>query len=272
MNFIAHNILLNTGQKTRGEESKLIAENSWWKAANKTIDLFFPNTDKHTLRAVDLGCLEGGYAVELARAGFDTTGIEARTENFEKCQFVQQHLDLPNLQFVKDDVRNLSKYGQFDVTFCYGLLYHLDDPAAFLKIISRCTSKLLLLHTHFALEYDLWYEAGTINRILAPVQKRIPMLNKRRNYKLSKLTTHEGYKGRWYNEWRKNSDIAKIEKNLEASYNNPSSFWPTKKELTKALHDAGFNSVFEQFDFTGDSTPENYTDYNQRTMFVAIKH
>jgi hypothetical protein len=70
----------------------------------------------------------------------------------------------------------------------------------------------------------------------------------------------------------KNDNIENIEKNLEASYNNPKSFWPTKKELTKALHNAGFDSVFEQFDFTGDTTPENYTEYNQRTMFVAVKH
>jgi SAM-dependent methyltransferase len=255
-----------------GNNPFLIAKNSWWKAAHKTINLFIPDGDKNKMRVVDLGCLEGGYTVELARLGFQTLGIEAREENIQKCNYVKQHLTLPNLNFVKDDVRNLTKYGTFDITFCYGLLYHLDDPAAFLKTIGNNTTKLLLLHTHFALENDLLYELSTVNRFFAPLQKRIKFLNYRRNYKLSKLTINEGYKGRWYQEWNKNDNIENIEKNLEASYNNPKSFWPTKKELTKALHNAGFDSVFEQFDFTGDTTPENYTEYNQRTMFVAVKH
>lgn len=272
MNFIAHNILLDNGQKTIPNSPNLVAENSWWKAARKTINLFIKNEDMSSLRVVDLGCLEGGYTVELARMGFQTLGIEVRQENIDKCHYVKQNLNLPNLAFVKDDVRNLPQYGQFDVTFCYGLLYHLNDPAAFLKTVSDCTNKILLLHTHFSLDNDLWYELGIVNKLLAPVQKRIKLFNQRRNYKLSKIMLNEGYKGRWYTEWSEHAKKQSIEKNLEASYNNPKSFWPTKKELTKILHDVGFNSVFEQFDFTGDTTPENYTDYFQRTMFVAIKH
>jgi len=40
-------------------------------------------------RLVDLGCLEGGYAVEFARDGFDTLGIEVRQSNFKNCQRVK---------------------------------------------------------------------------------------------------------------------------------------------------------------------------------------
>ncbi|HEY0058620.1 MAG TPA: class I SAM-dependent methyltransferase [Flavisolibacter sp.] len=271
MNFIAHNILLDNKQKTIPNSPYLIAENSWWRAAKKTINLFIKEEDKSQLRTVDLGCLEGGYAVEFARMGFQSLGIEAREENISKCNYVKQNLNLPNLSFVKDDVRNLPNYGAFDVTFCYGLLYHLDDPASFLKTMGDCTKKILLLHTHFALENDYAYDLG-ISKALSPIQKRLKFLDTRRNYKLSKITTNEGYKGRWYGEWQPNADKQSIEKNLEASYNNPRSFWPTKKELTKMMHAAGFDSVFEQFDFTGDTTTENYTEYNQRTMFVGIKH
>jgi hypothetical protein len=40
-----------------------------------------------------LGCLEGGYSVELARLGFrEVVGIEVRKANFDKCRFVKERL------------------------------------------------------------------------------------------------------------------------------------------------------------------------------------
>lgn len=272
MQFIAHNTLLNDGNKTIPGSPYLIEENSWWRAAKKSLNLFIKAEDYNKLRAVDLGCLEGGYTVQFAKLGFQALGIEARQENVNKCNYVKENLNLSNLSFVRDDVRNVGNYGTFDVTFCYGLLYHLDDPANFLKTVCNCTSKVLLLHTHFSLEEDTMAELPVLNKLVTPLKKRIKFLNNRRNYKLSTLSVNEGYRGRWYYEWSKNSKRENVEKNLEASYNNPRSFWPTKTELTRMIRDAGFTSVFEQFDFTGDTTAENYIDYYQRSMFVAVKH
>lgn len=275
MNFTAHNILLSNGQKTMGDQQILLNESAEWAAIKKSLDFFYPGSkeERSRIRVVDLGCLEGGYAVEFAKMGFDTVGIEARQENVDNCNMVKESLGLTNLTFVRDDVRNLPQYKQFDIAFCYGLLYHLNDPANFLNIMGQCTSKMLLLNTHFAPEFDIRYKLGPINTyFLAPLQKRMPFLANHKNFRLSGITTNEGYKGRWYNEWSKNEKKAKVEKMLWAAYNNHQAFWLTKKELTKAIHNAGFNSVFEQFDYTGDRIPENYTEYYKRTMFVGIKH
>ena len=221
----------------------------------------------------DLGCLEGGYALEFAKLGFNTLGIEVREENLSNCNFLKQDAGLNNLNFVKDDVRNLSNYGEFDIVLCYGLLYHLNDPVAFLNLLGKATTKLLLLNTHFAPERDFRYALGPINKyVIGPVQKRINILNFARNYRLSKMTTNEGYRGRWYQEWTPNADKSKIESILWASYNNDRSFWLKKKDLTTVMHKAGFNSVFEQFDYTGDIMPDNYTEYFSRAMFLGIKH
>jgi tRNA/tmRNA/rRNA uracil-C5-methylase (TrmA/RlmC/RlmD family) len=54
-------------------------------------------------RIVDLRCLEGGYTVELARAGLDVLGIEVWQSNFENCQRVKAATNLPNLAFSRDD-------------------------------------------------------------------------------------------------------------------------------------------------------------------------
>jgi hypothetical protein len=275
LNFTAHNILLNNGEKTMGNDQILLSESAVWKSIQKTVNLFIPPAagPRSAMRVADLGCLEGGYSVEFAKMGFDAVGIEAREENMVKCNYVQSNLSLPNLSFIQDDVRNLPRHGKFDVTLCYGLLYHLNDPVAFLKIINDCTTKMLLLNTHFAPEHDIRYELGHLNNFfLAPVQKRTGLWEHEKNFRLSKLTTNEGYRGRWYKEWNKNEKSDRIEKMLWASYNNNRSFWLCKKDLTKALHEAGFDSVFEQFDYTGDLMPENYTSKYNRTMFVAIKH
>lgn len=275
MKFTAHNILLNNGQKTMGDDSILLSDSAVWSSIKKTVDLFIPPTagDRSKMRVVDLGCLEGGYAAEFARMGFDSLGIEARAENIENCNYVKDNLGLSNLNFAQDDVRNMANYGKFDITLCYGLLYHLNDPAAFLKLISGCTTKMLLLNTHFAPETDIRYRLGPLNKyFIAPIQKRTRLFEHQYNYRLSPITENEGYKGRWFKEWTPGTKKEKIEKLLWASYNNHRSFWLTKKELTKAMHAAGFNSVFEQFDYTGDLFRENYTQYYNRTMFVAIKH
>jgi hypothetical protein len=276
MKFTAHNILLSNNRRTIDGDQILLGESALWRSIEKSLNLFnlLPQSkeERQKLKVVDLGCLEGGYSVEFAKLGFNTLGIEAREENILKCNYVKSELNLQNLNFIKDDVRNLNQYGEFDIVVCYGLLYHLNDPIDFLKKISLATKKILFLHTHFAPEKDIRYDLGYLNSyIIAPLQKRIKLLNFSKNYKLSRLVQHEGYKGRWYNEWSDNSTKSKIEKQLWASYNNSKSFWLCKKDLTKAMHNVGFNNVFEQFNYTGDLISDDYTQVYNRTMFVGVK-
>jgi len=273
--FTMHKILLQNGVKTINDDQVLLAESAVWKSIEKTIDLFIPSTpaERKNMRVADLGCLEGGYAAEFARMGFETIGIEAREDNLQKCNYVKANLPYANLNFIKDDARNVGNYGTFDITLCYGLLYHLNDPVAFLRTLEKCTSKMLLLNTHFAPERDFRYNLGFLNKyVIGPIQKRTGFFESQKNYRLSRIKENEGYRGRWYREWNKNEKKEKVEKLLWASYNNPKSFWLCKKDLTHALHDIGFKAVYEPFDFTGDLFPDNYTDFQNRTMFVALKY
>ncbi len=257
-----------------GKSQALISESKLWAALQKTIDLFLPpdRFDRSKLRVVDLGCHDGGFAVEFARLGFDTLGIEIRKENFEKCQFVKSQLNLPNLRFAQDDVRNLTNYGNFDIAFCFGILYHLDDPVAFLKNLSNHTQKILLLNTHYSRKNDLIYDIPLLAKyVLPPLEKRVKMFRFRHNYHLSKLSENEGYQGRWYKEWNQDASQDTIEKRRWASYNNYQSFWLCKSELTRVLRDVEFKHVFEQFDYTGDLAPQHYGERFDRGIFVALK-
>ncbi len=149
MEFTAHNIRFSDGSQTiKGKP--LLADTGLSKAILRTLDLSFGNRDKSQIRIADLGCLEGGYTAELARQGYNSLGIEVRDDNIKKCQYASKKLNLPNLKFVQDDVRNVAKHGKFDAVVCLGLLYHLDNPVAFLKLIGEQTRRTLVLDTHYA--------------------------------------------------------------------------------------------------------------------------
>src|SRR5207237_6924907 len=83
-------------------------------------------------RILDLACLEGMYALELASRGAEVVAIEGREANLEKARFAARALGL-DVDFRLGDVRDLGRdeHGEFDVVLCLGILYHLDTPDIF---------------------------------------------------------------------------------------------------------------------------------------------
>jgi SAM-dependent methyltransferase len=199
---------------------------------------------------VDLGALEGGWAVLLARAGYETVGIEGRANNLALCEYVRESSGLAWLSFVQDDVRNLAQYGTFDVCFCSGLLYHLDDPSAFLRLVAAQTSRVVVLHTHYAPE--------TLDG-----SKYAPGL--------SDWDEHEGRRGRWFREWPEGSSPDEVESYRWASLENPRSFWLRKGDLMQAVADAGFPMVYEEHDFVGNMAHSTYQAEESRSLFFGVK-
>jgi len=106
------------------------------------------------LRVLDLGCLEGLFAVELARQGANVVGLEGREANLAKARFAKDVLELSNLELVHDDIRNLSqaKYGEFDVVLCLGVLYHFDEPEVFelLQHVAEVCRGFAIVETHIS--------------------------------------------------------------------------------------------------------------------------
>src|ERR671937_236393 len=93
MEFTAHNIELPDGTQTMPGEP-LLREWGICTAALRTLRALVPVREGAAPRVVDLGCLEGGYAVEFARAGYDVIGIEGRQSNVDKCEYVAAALEL----------------------------------------------------------------------------------------------------------------------------------------------------------------------------------
>jgi ubiquinone/menaquinone biosynthesis C-methylase UbiE len=191
------------------------------------------------LRVIDLGCLEGMYAVEFARHGAEVVGVEGRAANLEKARFAQEVLSLDNLRFVQDDVRNLSveKYGRFDVVLCIGLLYHLDAPEVFefTERMAEVCNRVAVIDTHFS---HIPYE--------------------QRTYK------GQTYHGHVFTEFTTETEEEK-ERAAWAALDNSKSFWPTLPSLFNLFADAGFTSAYTCFNpCMGGRWPD-------RDTFIALK-
>ncbi len=206
---------------------------------------------------LDVGCFEGGYVLEFARnLGCRAVGIEPRPRNFAACKIVERfHATDANIQFHQLAAHEFEAEAAFDVIFASGVLYHMQDPAAWIKDFAAANCQMLILNTHFA-------DKETLGGFSSE--------------KLSELCSHEGYEGRWYREYA--SEQAKATEQDDAnwsSWGNLKSFFLLKGELVQCLLDAGFRTVFELYDANGRRSGKWMQTQDCRDLcrstFVGIK-
>jgi SAM-dependent methyltransferase len=206
--WTAHNIALPDGTWTMGAPVVGASERNARRILQPVADAVARPLGE--LRVLDLGALEGLYAIELARQGAEVVAIEGREGNAAKARFAAEALGLERLDVVHADVRSLTRaeHGEFDVVLCLGLLYHLDTPDVFELV-----------------------------RTIASVCRRLAVFETQVALAARETRGWEGreYAGRVYREppapW--------------SSIGNPESFWLTRPSLLNLLADAGFTSVAE---------------------------
>ena len=192
------------------------------------------------LRVLDLACLEGVFALELASHGAEVVGVEARRSHVARAAFAAQALGLDNVSFLHDDVRNLNRdaLGTFDVVLCLGILYHLDTPDLFRiaeQIASVCRG-FAVFDTHVSLR-----------------------ARQRRAYE------GQDYWGRSQREHDPDSTMEERERASRSSIDNTTSFWLTKRSLVRLLANAGFTTTLEL------AAPLEVTRARDRSIVVALK-
>ena len=227
--WTGHNIQLTPTEATISLDIPFVFDDERTTAIKTLVRHFSSSPD---LRVLDLGSLEGGLSLALAREGWDVTGMEGRAANYEKAELIQAYFGLENLRFEQRDVKTLdrSRDGSFDVILCCGLLYHLDNPFGFLEMLATLSTPggLLFLDTHVAPD-ELAARFGT------------------HADKLSDPTTFEHglrtYDGRWFSEPQGGSVLDQ----QWSAISNDRSFWPTRRALIRGVYHAGFHSVMELF-------------------------
>lgn len=197
-------------------------------------------------RILDLGCLDGIFSIEFALQGAHVIGIDAREANIKKALFAKDALNLNNLEFIQDDVRNISvsKYGRFEVIICSGILYHLNTPDVFILV-----EQMYEMVKHFTIiDTSISIEAAE----------------------------SVSYKGKKYygHTWRehKESDTEETKlKRLWRAFGNDISFRFTRPSLINCLSHLGFSSVYECFNPPHLNFGKPGIENEHRCTFLAIK-
>jgi hypothetical protein len=253
--WTGHNLRLNDEVTTWPGHSDFDPLDLRLKAIRRILRFTFGD-QPGKLRIADLGALEGGYSLALARQGAEVIGVEARKLNFDKLALLEEHFALPNLKFVMADVKEFTaeRYGAFDVVLALGILYHLDRPVEWLRQVAAATRRLIVIDSHFAPADD---------HALSKIDPRLSALS------ALETVTYNGisYQGRWFKEFE---PTFSPEEELWASYSNWRSFWLTKGSLVRAIRDAGFDLVLEQHDYSADSHDRLAIEF-PRTMIVGLK-
>jgi SAM-dependent methyltransferase len=91
--------------------------------------------------AIDVGCGLGHFSELLRSNGFQVTGVDGRAENVEEARL--RNRDVQFYEFNAED-SNLLELGTFDLCFCFGLLYHLENPFLAIRHLRALTKTLLL--------------------------------------------------------------------------------------------------------------------------------
>jgi SAM-dependent methyltransferase len=174
---------------------------------------------------IDLGCLEGGFALTFARRGIGrVVGVELREASVRRCRVANELMGL-HAEFVHGDLNSVlaTLDETFTIVFASGILYHFDDPATVLAQMRRICTSTLLLDTHVAHPDIVSHGCGEETSLPAPADAP--------------------YKGRWFPEFDPNPDPDDHAAMLWASAANPQSFWPYEDDLVRMVRNAGFRSA-----------------------------
>ena len=125
-----------------------------------------------------------------------------------------------NIAFKQGDVRNVNKevYGEFDVIYCLGLLYHLHYPVVFdvLNNIFKICNKAVIIDTNISLRPTCYVSYNGMT-----------------------------YEGHINYEHGKDDPDSLVKARLAHSLTKEPSFLFTRQSLYCALYEMGFSSVYE---------------------------
>ena len=94
--------------------------------------------------ALDLACNEGWFSHRLLDWGAArVVGVDLRESNVSRATMLRGHFEIPAERFeiVQGDVFELepAALGTFDVVLLLGLIYHVEDPTAVIRLARACT-------------------------------------------------------------------------------------------------------------------------------------
>lgn len=175
-------------------------------------------------RVLDVGAGIGKLARFFVERGCRVVCVEGRAENVAVIR--ERYSDV---EAIVGDVQTdaLKSHGTFDVVFCYGLLYHTENPLATLRNLASVCGDLMLIETIVcdferpvaALDDE---SAGTWNQSLSPLAMRpspawVTMALSRLGFHVYMPRTVPDYEDYQF-EWKNNGDHWRDEHPLRAVF------------------------------------------------------
>ena len=102
-------------------------------------------------RVLDIACNAGYYAIQARLAGAEkVVGVDASEKNIDQANLITRLANLDQLDYHVLNVYDVSKerLGTFDITFFFGILYHLNNPVAALERLYEVTESIAIIDTH----------------------------------------------------------------------------------------------------------------------------
>ena len=154
----------------------LAGRENHWTLTHDWIDRFISN--KQPQRILDLGCAVGCHAIEFARKGHTTCGIDVLPQMIDRGRDLVDSLGLADrCRLVAGDVRQLERYfppSSFDVAVSCDTFEHLEDDAILrtlegLKKVLRPGGRIIVQTSPGRHYY--WFEPdrGKIMALLVPM-------------------------------------------------------------------------------------------------------
>jgi tRNA (mo5U34)-methyltransferase len=151
-------------------------------------------------RVLDLACNAGFWSWCSIEAGCDyVLGIDGRQMHTEQANFVFEvkEVEKSRYDFVAGDIfaTDLTRFGNFDVVLCPGLMYHVNKPMELMEKISALNSDLLLIDTRLS---DLPGSAISIRkggRKMHPTREAVRDMAQQCGYSVSVLKPDFGTPG-----------------------------------------------------------------------------
>jgi Methyltransferase domain len=166
-------------------------------------------------RILELGPLEGAHTFQLERLGAsEIVAIEANAEAYLKCLIVKELFGLTRSRFLYGDFVKFFEATErrFDIIFCCGVLYHMEDPLKLIEMMSNSADRLFIWTHYWAAE-------------TGPRREAVPVERFGEQFAYHRLAYGDRGSGTF---WGGNAD---------------SSSWLSRPDILRAVQAAGMNNV-----------------------------
>ncbi|HRK61219.1 MAG TPA: class I SAM-dependent methyltransferase [Candidatus Omnitrophota bacterium] len=93
---------------------------------------------------LDMGCGVGYFSDFFSKKGCLVHFADARPSNVEETK---KRIPKASHHFFDIEKDKIETLGSFDIVFCYGLLYHLENPWSAIAKLSKACRQMLLIET-----------------------------------------------------------------------------------------------------------------------------